>query len=342
MSGDVIPEARLRDCLAVTRRGLQLAGEAVVHVTREPGGLFNFVLRVETSGGVVFFKQYLDDVPNPTYNLPKIPASARAQLACDVQRIAADATRSLGQDVVPEIIHFDDARCAFLMAKAAGERPLIDDLSAGQRPAAFVARLPQALAMLHQATYHRFAPGSGYANTAFRDFKLGLQYDDVARKLDPEEAAAVIRCKERYQQRAECITHGDLNSRNIIIGSDTIGVIDFEQAHLGAPAYDLAYILCEVLISLETAGAGKDAPAVFGEFLDHYFAWFDAATRASVESEVTQHLAIQTLYRFWGPSRGSWTFYVDDASRTRLLARARTLLMAQGPVSELLEECEVS
>jgi aminoglycoside phosphotransferase len=341
MSGDAIPAPRLRDCLAVTRRGLRLDDGAALRVTRETGGLFNFVLRVEAPGGVYFFKQYLDDVPNPTFDLPKIPAASRAQLACQVQRIAADATRPLG-DIVPAIVELDEARCAFLMASAAGDHPLIDDLSAGRIPAALVDQLPRVLALLHQTTYQTYAPASDFANTAFRDFKLGLQYDGVARELAPDEAAVVMACKQRYQRRADCVTHGDLNSRNIIVGADTIGVIDFEMSHLGAPAYDLAYILCEVLISLETWGAGALASVVIGAFLDRYFETFRAASRADIEAELTQHLAIQTLYRFWGPSRRSWTFYVDDARRAQLIARSRALLMLDGPVTRMLEACEGS
>lgn len=339
MSGDDIPAARLADCLALARAALGVDPAAALDVTRATGGLFNLVLRVAAPGGVWFWKQYLDDVPNPTYDLPRIPAASRARLACDVQRLAAEATRPLG-DVVPAIVAHDEDRCAFVMASAAGDHPLIDALSAGRCPAVVLDRLPRALALLHQATHGKFAPGSRFANTEFRDFKLGLQYDGVARQLPRPEAEVVMACKQRYQRRADCVVHGDLNSRNIIVGRGTLGVIDFEQAHLGAPAYDLAYILCELVISLEAAGEGARAAPVIDGFLERYTAQLPAASRADLERELTPHLAIQILYRFWGPSRSSWTFYVDDVCRARVIARARRLLMASGPATQLLAHGE--
>jgi Ser/Thr protein kinase RdoA (MazF antagonist) len=330
----IIPE-RLEDCLSVTMDGLKIHREDILDVIPQAGGLFNFLLRVETSGGVYFFKQYLNDVSNGVFNPPKIPASTRAQLACEVQELASAATRSLRGEVIPTIIRFDRARNAFLMTKAAGDRPYIDFLSTGQRPSVLFDQLPKVLGHLHQSTFGKYSRESIFGNTAFRDFKLKIQYDDIAARLSEEQAKVVLRCKADYQARMDCVTHGDINSRNIMVGPDTIGVIDFEQSHLGTPAYDLAYILCEVFISLEASGDSNEFGTVVTKFLDRYFECFHAADRDSVESEITPHLAIQTLYRFWGPSRNSWTFYVDEASKDRIIRRAQVLLMEEGPIRNL-------
>lgn len=329
-SSSIAPD-RLHDCLAVTAQCLDLQP---IEIAPQQGGLFNYVLRVETKEGTYFFKQYLDDVPNPIFDMPKIPATDRSRLAYEAQRHASE---TMGAPVVPEIVLFDRARCALLMTKAAGDRPLNDCLSHGEWPPAFLQRLPQVLAGLHQSSFGRFEADSIFGNTEFRDFKLALQYDGVAARLGSTEAARVLECKRRYQSATKCVTHGDLNSRNIMTAESALGVIDFEQTHLGTPAYDLSYILCELLISMEAFGAGARAAAAIGVFLDAYFERFDAASRESVEEELTAHLAIQTLYRFWGPSRHSWTFYVDEPSRERTLGRARALLVQDGPVTALLD-----
>lgn len=327
---DNIPAPERRDdCLALVRAGLGLGPDGVLAISVQSGGLFNYLLRVDTQVGTYFFKQYLDGVDNPLYSPPEIPAIERAELAERVQRLAAD-----GSGVVPEIVAFDRGRCAFLMTAAAGERTLDDHLARGELPAGFLNRLPAVLAGLHQRTHRRFAADSVFANTAFRDFKLGLQYDDINAHLTAAETDRVLRCRRDYQRRTDCVTHGDLNSRNIIVSGSALGVIDFEQSHLGTPAYDLAYILSEVFISREVFGT--DAAGVIGEFLDRYFADFTVAKRDSVEAEVTRHLAVQTLYRFWGPSRAAWTGYVGDDDRARVIAAARALLMTDGPVTAVL------
>jgi hypothetical protein len=336
MSADPIAPEIFDACTSVVIDALSLTRADIRAVTRQTGGLFNLVLRVETTKGVFFFKQYLDDVPNPIFKVPRIPAAERVALACEVQRLASTATQSLGEDLVPAIVHFDRQRNAFLMAQASGDSPFIGALSKGQRPNTVLSGLPKVLACLHQATFGKFAADSIFANTTFRDFKLGLQYDDIAAVLEPDEAEVVRECKSRYRTQLECVTHGDINSRNVIVGPNAMGVIDFEQSHLGTPAYDLAYILCEIFISMETFGAASEFPAVYERFLDDYFAHFNAASREAVEHELTLHLPIQTLYRFWGPSRNSWTFYVDDVSKERLIRRSRALLKKTGPLGALL------
>ncbi len=331
----IAPE-RLDDCLAVITTGLDVELKDVFRIDPQDGGLFNYLLRIETRQGSYFFKQYLDDVPNPTYDPPAIPAARRCELACEVQRLAVQAMRGTNWPVVPEIMYVDRQRSAFVMTEAAGDEPLNDYFSRGERPESFLKKLPRVLAELHRSTFGRFEPGSLFGNTLFRDFKLGLQYDDIAVRLNSVEADRVLACRAAYQDRTDCVTHGDINSRNIIAADAALGVIDFEQSHLGTPAYDLSYILCELLISMETFGAGSEVAPIFGVFLDHYFEHFDAASRESVETEMSQHLAIQTLYRFWGPSRAAWTFYVDDPTAHRVIDSARTLLMRDGPVTALL------
>ncbi|MFE3544272.1 phosphotransferase family protein [Nocardia sp. NPDC059177] len=334
MIDETIAPERLADCLAVVEAGLGLDSAAVRGIAPQTGGLFNYLLRVDTTQGTYFFKQYLDDVPNPLYSPPRIPAAERAELAGRVQMLAA----ACSTQEVPEIVAFDRRRCAFLMTAASGDEPLNAYLARGEQPRAVLTELPRALAGLHQSTHHRFPPDSLFANTAFRDFKLRLQYDDITAHLTPPETERVLACRRAYQARTDCVTHGDLNSRNILATDTALGIIDFEQSHLGTPAYDLAYLLCELLISMETAGAGDRVARTIAEFLDHYCAYFTAASRDSVETEMTQHLAVQTLYRFWGPSRAAWTSYVDEACRERIIARARALLMATGPVTAVLAD----
>ena len=328
----------MRDCIEVllATEEIALVRDDIVNISRQTGGLFNFLLRIETSHGIFFYKQYLDNELNAIYKPPEIPASVRAALAYTVQNLARESTQLVGKTVVPRIINFDRERNAFLMLEADGDKPLIDFLSDGRIPNAVLVQLPRALASLHQTTYRKFSQDPSYRNRDFRDFKLKLQYDDIASLLNEKESDIVLKCKEHYQNCLDCITHGDINSRNILVGEQTIGIIDFEQSHLGAPAYDLAYILSEIFISLECFGGKNASNYVISQFLDNYFEYFHAADRDEVETEITTHLAVQTLYRFWGPSRDSWTFYVGESEKVRIVQRSRKLLLEQGTISNVL------
>ena len=328
MLANKIPKERLADCLTL----LKSANKADLdnepkEIILQTGGLFNFLLRVETSTRTVYFKQYLDNVPNATYNPPKIAAKIRAQLAYDVQKIAANATLSKGLSVVPDLIFFDEELSAFLMTEASGKTTLIDFLSKGNIPDNFLSQLPVALACLHESTYGKYGPDSIYGNQEFRDFKLNLQYDGIIPFLSSVEAKAVMDCKKLYQQKFECVTHGDINSRNILIGDVNIGIIDFEQSHLGSPSYDLSYILCELVISAYQFHKHEKLGLLITTFLDQYFNTFTSGDRSEIEREITKHLAIQTIYRFVGPSRSSWTFYVDEKVKDVLINRCKKMLL---------------
>jgi Ser/Thr protein kinase RdoA (MazF antagonist) len=56
-------------------------------------------------------------------------------------------------------------------------------------------------------------------------------------------AEAVARCRAAWARlagRARCVVHGDLNSGNIRITADRVGLIDWDEAHVDVPDLDLA------------------------------------------------------------------------------------------------------
>ncbi len=145
---------------------------------------------------------------------------------------------------------------------------------------------------------------------------------------------------DSYKTNHECVTYGDMNSRNILIArSDKLPyLIDFDQAHIGSPVYDLAYILSEFYVSAHF----YKKPGIFSlmiDMLDVYFARTSSSRRDLIESQMSNHLAVQVIYRFNGPSRDSWTHYVDEESKPWIIASATRLLAEDPePVTLFLEE----
>lgn len=327
-----ISKARLEDCLALTSK--LFLRDDIYKIEPQSGGLFNYLLRIETRRGNYFFKQFLDDTKNPIFNVPNIAATKRSNLAYEVQRLAAAVN---GLNTVPEILIFDRQRNAFLMAEASGKTALIEYLRVGVIPETLINHLPHLLGTLHQSTYGRYGCHSIFANTEFRDFKLKIQYDDIAKLLSPNESKFILEFKKSYQIKTLCVTHGDINSRNILIDENALGIIDFEQSHLGSPAYDLAYILSEIFISRINKGWNDESMSLISSFLSHYFQSFYAVNRDLVENEMIKHLAIQVIYRFWGPSHKSWTFYLDEANRNLIIRKARDILMDADTVDQVFD-----
>lgn len=333
-----IDKDRLDDCCHVVRKVAGRLGESldIVRISQQNGGLFNYLLRVETGHRIFFFKQYLDGVSNALFQLPNVPASSRSQLAYEVQCIALAASSEILPGAVPAVLYYDTERNALLMSEANGDTPLIELLGAGFISSQLSTSLPTWLALLHQKTYGVYTADSLFGNRTFRDFKLGLQYDDIAARLDTDAARRVIACKTEYMGQARCVTHGDINSRNILLNDRCLSIIDFEQSHLGTPVYDRAYILCEIYISLVAAGQETRFLEFLESFLDTYLATFDRESKMQIDEELTCHFAVQVIYRFWGPSRRSWTYYVDDGAAERVVKLARRMLLAEKPLTRVV------
>jgi Phosphotransferase enzyme family len=249
----------------------------IVSVSPVSGGLFNTLACIHTTKGLFYFKQYKDGQPNSVFSPPDIPANQRFLLASLVQNIAYEASLKLGQ-VVPKIISLCNSRNAMIMESAKGSSLLIEQLSTGHLPETAVILLPKILGSLHNNTYRKYGTETIHDNAIFRDFKLGLQYDGLQDYVTQEELNIIVDTKKAYQNRKVCITHGDPNSRNIYSDHHAIGMFDFEQSHLGSPAYDLAYVLCEIIIAQKCFGTlsrvNNPTQSWLQSFLQSYFESF--------------------------------------------------------------------
>ena len=339
MEGAEIEQERKNDCLDLIKHSTNpgIKNTEILDLSKQTGGLFNYLLRVKTAHGTYFFKQYLDDVSNETYsNIPKIPASERVFSAYSVQTIAQKSLQGIKDIQVPEIVGYDKSVNAFLMTNGFSML-FIDYLSNGNSPPIFLKLISSSLAHLHKYTYNKYDLNSIFANRKFRDFKLKLQYDDITSHLDQEESKIVLETKKNYMEKIACILHGDINSRNILCAENEISLIDFEQSHLGSSSYDLAYILSEIVISeISFHGFDKMINSI-KLFIEAYFLVFEAIDRCSIEKEIVQHLATQILYRFWGPSRASWTFYCNDDQKNNYIEYARSLLKKSGDITKIAQ-----
>ena len=226
------------------------------------------------------------------------------------------------------------------MTAVAGSKPLIYRMETGDLTGLHLNTVFEFLAEFHSESAQNPRLMNEFANPTFRDFKLGLQYEDIARNLPRRQAEIVLRCAEEYKNRHDCMTYGDMNSRNLLVDQSdaSIYMIDFEQAHVGSQDYDLAYILSEFLIS----ALYHENPKIIHymhDMLDAYFGCAFSDRRLEIESRVSNHLAVQVIYRFLGPSKQSWTYYVREESKSDIIASATSWLAEDpGPVSLLLED----
>jgi hypothetical protein len=296
----------------------------------EAGVWNNVVIKAVTPLQAYYFKLYREFADIPNYSPPRIPTEQRAQVAQIAQTVASESFID-GYRLVPAVLARDDT--AFVMEAVPQVDNLLGYLSSGQCPEVITTTLPTALARFHNAAQSKHYINTPLSNNRFRDYKVDLQYYNVAQSLDTKREKILGDFAGWYKQQQECITHGDLNSKNVLITSnETAHVIDFEQAHLGTPAYDLAFILSELFI----AEVQNDQNPAFHNlsriFAERYLGTLEGYNPSKVAKEATIHLAAQIIYRFRGPSHKVWTSYVSDEAKEKALEKAIALIVTEPPL----------
>lgn len=287
----------------------------------------NVVIEAVTPQQIYYFKQYREFADIPNYSPPHIPAEQRAQVAQIAQTAAAESFID-GYKLVPAVLARDDT--AFVMEAVPEPNNLLGYLSSGQCPKAITTALPVALARFHNTVRSEHYIDTPLSDNRFRDYKVDLQYHNVAESLDPEKGQILRDFAEWYKQQQECMTHGDLNSKNVLIApGGTAHVIDFEQAHLGTPAYDLAFILSELFIAEIQHKQNPAFHKLSRVFAERYLGALEGYDNSKVAREATLHLAAQIIYRFNGPSHRVWTSYVTNEAREEALEKATTLITTE-------------
>ena len=105
---------------------------------------------------------------------------------------------------------------------------------------------------------------------------------DVDLSAMPGDAVALVRqcwqpLLEAAREEERCVVHGDLGAAAVLVGGDRVGIIDWDEARVDAPAFDLAALHA-------AAGPGLvDVPGLSSQQLaDAALAW-ETATCWSVE-----------------------------------------------------------
>lgn len=291
-------------------------------LTEVSGGLFNRVMCGEGEVGAFYVKQLTDSARSG--NFPPLPTTRTQRytvavswhehaIACSVDNIV----------VVPALLGASVDDSLIVMSEVAG-RPLYEEFVTHPVPPSSVeSHLRKIVAWLGRFHEQPMPERERMhaASNAFKRYKIGLQYLDLFPLLPSsllDSAGAFVAC---YLQATDDVVHGDLNSRNVLVGSENIAVIDFEQGHLGDGIYDLAYILSEYVIF-----SHAHSHAAMETFIDamwrEYVQVRPGAELDAEERRFQVHLGFQTLYRLVGPSRTVWSGHLEESVKHNLTAWA--------------------
>jgi aminoglycoside phosphotransferase (APT) family kinase protein len=306
----------------LSARGLPPAGGARARPLG--GGVSNIVIAVGVGPGSVVVKQALARlrVADPWW-APRERALAEAE--------ALDLAARLTPDAVPHVLDRDPERCALVVERAPdGWREWKSMLLSGEIDEEVAVRLGSVLSRWHSATFHgRMLSARFYQQEPFEALRVEPYYRTVAQRV-PHVSEAVLGYVDKMLARRLCLVHGDFSPKNVLVGPEPkLWVIDFEVAHLGDPAFDLAFLLCHLMLKSvhrpERAGA-----------YDRCAVMFASAYETGVPAELSPswdyvlgHVGCLLLARVDGKSPAEYLTR-DDQSRVRRLGE---LLVSRPPAT---------
>ncbi|QLG28798.1 aminoglycoside phosphotransferase family protein [Halorarum halophilum] len=301
------------------------------------GGVSNDVFRVSWDDDAVVLKQPLpdlavaDDWPADVGRVHNEAAAARVYAAVLDDR---------GMDgVAVPAVRFEDHEEHVIGISSAPEsaRMWKSDLLDGTVDPGIAATVGEFLAAAHD-----YAADDGDLEEAFGNYvpfeQLRLDpYHRTVAERHPDLAPAIEREIERIRSTRSTLVHGDYSPKNVLV-DDTdrrphLWLLDFEVAHWGDPAFDVAFMLNHLFIKSVYLADRRDEYVSAAEAF--WEAYRDTVETTPIdETDVVRELGVLMLARVDGKSPVEYVEQVETKETLRALAR-RILTGDVGTVAEL-------
>ena len=282
------------------------------------GGVSNVVLAVDAGDHRLVVKQSLGRL-----RVADAWSAPRRRIVTEADALVVAAGLTPG--AVPGVVDVDPVRFTLTVQRAPDtwidwKRAIL----AGRVDPAVGDRLGSLLARWHALTADQPRLTEPFAETteSFHCLRIRPYHETVADR-HPEVRPAVERVVRRMLETRLVLVHGDLSPKNVLAGTGGLWVIDFEVAHLGDPAFDLAFLLSHLLMKavhrpdlagpLDAAGTG---------FLDRYRAGVPARLAPDLPY-LSEQVGCLLLARVAGRSPAE---YLTAAGRDGVWRLGRSLL----------------
>jgi aminoglycoside phosphotransferase (APT) family kinase protein len=302
---ELVTEASAGDVLrglGVVPRGVPVRAQAL------SGGISNVVLAVSWDGGRAVLKQSL-----PQLRVATVWRFDRSRILNE-RRAMQYLERLLPAGSVPTVLAYDDEQFLFVMSHAPdGGINFKDALLRGEVDPAAAERTGALLGEIH-----RRSAGDADVARAFAAVAPMIQgrvdpYHRTAAAANPELAPIIGAEVDRLLATRECLVLGDWSPKNLLVYPDRVLALDFEVAHYGDPAFDVAFLLTHLVLKARRRPADSARlRAAAGAFLSGY-------GPPPPDAHVVAELGCLLLARVDGQSRIEY-LADDQLARTRELA----------------------
>ena len=312
------------------------------------GGVSNIVVRVAISAGP---NGAPDGNPDVEHDVALVAKQSLPQLRvaqewfADRQRIHREwgsiqyLAGVLPPTALPRVVYANEDDFLYVMTSAptAGVN-WKDALLAGQVDVAVAGKVGGLLATVHRTT----AITGGNVPSRLQPFAdqrcfVQLRIDPYHRAtaaVHPELAHVIESEAQRMLNHPLALVHGDYSPKNVIVtgagASAEVYLLDFEVAHLGHPAFDLAFMLNHLTLKAihQPEITGKYNRAARAFWASYVAAVLRPAGYADVlELDTVRQLGVLLLARVDGKSPAE--YITTDAAKARVRHLARSILTGE-------------
>ncbi len=206
-------------------------------------GISNTLVKVRTAHGCLVVKQSLAHL------------RVKEDWPADRRRIYQEKAcidvlgRILEPGDFPAALYEDRENFLFVMSCAPEESVYWKDrLLAGRVDHRVARKAGEILGRIHASTYELSDIREQFADQEyFVQLRIDPYHRAVAR-VHPDVAEVIDREAERMLGQRCCLVHGDYSPKNILVTARRPFLLDFEVAHYGNPAFDLAFMLSHLFL----------------------------------------------------------------------------------------------
>ena len=287
------------------------------------GGVSCITALVETPGKTMLVKQ----------GRPKL--AVKEEWLADPARIktevkATEVYNRYVPNAVPAVIFYDEE--SFIMVRYAAPadcKMWKTDLLNGIIDFEVAKRAVEALVTIHNKCYNDPEIAELFADdTIFYQLRISPLIEFVIGK-HPELAGYGNSLIQRLKTNKHTLVHADYNPKNILIKADrNICILDYEIAHYGDPAFDLAFFANHIV--LKSAYRRKWSAAILNMLLsmtDVYFEQMTYGDPKTVEAESIKILAMMMFARIDGKSTVE---YITEEANKQLVRDMAMKLLTSG------------
>jgi aminoglycoside phosphotransferase (APT) family kinase protein len=300
-------------------RARGIIGESAAEARLLGGGVSNVVIAVTQGEKRLVLKQALPKLRVETEWLAPVERVITEGKAIDV------ASRILGTGAV--LRDSDDSRFTITMDRADdGWGDWKSILFAHTVQAKTAAEVGRQIALIHGNTRGGEDLDSDFFRTEpFELLRLAPYYLATAAAA-PAQAQRILYLAEELRTRRECLVHGDLSPKNILVGTspDQVWLIDWEVAHYGDPSFDLAFVITH--LTMKSIHFPQDRSALDASG-DAFTATYEAVKTGPPPEwdRVIAHVGCLLMARVLGKSPAE---YLDARGRAAVLEVGRTLVQS--------------